>query len=77
MASDGYLLVQWRDDGEWFAGHRKGYPKWTANKKRAMRFESTRAFRKYEAAHIIDGWKFVWSKAHIRFVRVRPRKEAA
>jgi hypothetical protein len=77
MASNGYLLVQWRNDGDWFSGQRKGYPRWTTKKSRAMRFQSTKAFREYESAHLTEMWKFRWSTIHIRFVRVRPRKEAA
>lgn len=77
MASDGYLLVQWGKRGGWFAGKdADGCAAWTTAKRNARRFASIAEFRAYER-ETFPGLGRWLSPIHIRFVRVRPRKEAA
>jgi hypothetical protein len=76
MAADGYLLVQWRRDGTWFAGYEFGAPSWTHNRKRAKRFDTIKSFRAYDR-EMCGGVYVPWTNWQLRFVRVRPRKEAA
>jgi hypothetical protein len=76
MASDGYLLVQWRNDGEWLVGKlNSGEAHWSDYKPIAMQFESQGDFRRWHKEAF--GHSVIWSRETIRFVRVRPRKEAA
>lgn len=78
MDDDSYLMVQWRHDGLWFAGDEYGCSaRWTKKRNIGLTFDCQCAFRKYFRETFgapVSSW---WSKSDIRFVRVRPRKEAA
>ncbi|MGK3981361.1 hypothetical protein WMF38_57720 [Sorangium sp. So ce118] len=73
MASDGYVVVQWRNDGTWFHRFETHTADWTEDRRFAMRFESVVDFRAHEAASLRPDQPR-WSKNEIVFVRVSLRK---
>ena len=78
MASDGYLLVKSRLDGEWYPGTKDGFQAlWSKERAEAKRFDSQSEFWRYFRQTFAVSYKGSWGHYKIvRFVRVRPRKEA-
>ena len=68
---DGYLLVQWREDVDWFVGFDSEGAAWTRSKRDARKFRDQAEFRDLCRRHMSHRG---WSVRAIRFVRVRPRK---
>lgn len=65
------LVVQWRDDGDWFVGLRNmSAGVWSERQRAAMRFTSREEFREYEQ----KTFGCQWPVSLIRFVRLVPRK---
>jgi hypothetical protein len=83
MYDDSYLMVQWRDDGESLVGddndpmRNTRMARWSSDKTKAKRFESQKQFGAWFRDRFGVRYGDAWSTCDIRFVRVRPRKEAA